>query len=126
MNQTVIGSISSLKLECIEIEKYNTSNETGIIQIVYNKKPFGLYIETGHPMLPVSFEVSDEKVLIDFFNEFKKHELNIKNSLFYIDEENCIYFDTEYFAKYNSNNISYDDEETLGFFFQHITSHLDK
>ena len=121
----VIGTISSLKLECIEIEEYN-QNQAGITQLYYNEKPFGLYIETGNSVCPVSFEVSNEIVFIDFLKEFKNHSLNIKNSLFYINKDNVISFNGKEILKFNSNRISYDDEEDLGYFFQHITSHLDK
>lgn len=121
----VIGTISSLKLECIEIEAYKQDEEAGITQMCYEEKPFGLYVETGHPMAPVCFEVSNEKVLIDFFKEFKNNPLNVENSLLYIDK-NVIYFDCEEIAKYNNNSVICEDEEDLGYFFQHITSHFDK
>lgn len=115
-----------MKLECIEIQKCDGVYDAGITQMVYNEKPFGLYIETGNINCPVSFEISNEKVLIDFFNELKQHKLNDGKSLFFISDNNCIYLDREFFAKYNSNSIVYEDEEDLGCFFQYITSLFDK
>lgn len=113
-----------LKLKWNELN--DNSEKENILELFYNEKPFGLYVETGNPILPVSFEVSNELVLIDFFNELKQSKLNDGSLLFFISENNCIYFDREFFAKYNSKNIYYEEEETLGCFFQYIILHLDK